>query len=167
MVLATVFALDLLRLIPVPVLYGVFLFMGIVSLASNEFWHRFNMLFMQRSRLPDEPFTKYIAHGRTHMYTLIQVFIFVCLVVFRSIPQIAVAFPIIIKLCIPIRSYLLPLCFSKDELILLDGESPEIKKLVKQFEKEGHNEEMVLRESKRNLAVDDAAFDYADERTRA
>jgi hypothetical protein len=89
-------------------------------------------------------------------------------VVFRSIPQIAVAFPLIIKLCTPVRAYLLPYCFSKDELILLDGEPPVIKKLVRKYEKEGRDGEMVLRESKRNVGqLNAAGFDYADETTRA
>jgi len=168
LILGATFALQILKLVPVPVLYGVFLFMGIVSLASNEFWHRFNMLFMQQSRLPDEPFTKYVAHKRVHAYTLIQVFLFICLVVFRSIPQIAVAFPLIIKLCIPVRMFLLPYCFSKEELILLDGESPVIKKLVRKYEKEEREGEAVLRESRRNKGqLDAAGFDYADENTRA
>ena len=45
--LATIFALDVLKLIPVPVLYGVFLFMGLVSLGTNQFWGRMLMFFMQ------------------------------------------------------------------------------------------------------------------------
>ena len=50
--LVTIFALDVLKLIPVPVLYGVFLFMGLVSLGSNQFWGRMLMFFMQvRSRM--------------------------------------------------------------------------------------------------------------------
>ena len=50
--LVTIFALDVLKLIPIPVLYGVFLFMGLVSLGSNQFWGRMLMFFMQvRSRM--------------------------------------------------------------------------------------------------------------------
>lgn len=45
--LVTIFALYVLKLIPVPVLYGVFLFMGLVSLGSNQFWGRMLMFFMQ------------------------------------------------------------------------------------------------------------------------
>jgi len=163
LVLVTIFALQLLKLIPIPVLYGVFLFMGIASLASNELWGRFKMLFMQPSRLPDEPYTRYMPHTRMHLFTLTQVFIFICLVVFRSIPQIAVAFPIIIKLCIPIRTYLLPFLFSNEELILLDAEDWEIRKLVRKFEKQGHEQAEVTEDS---MVIPQAAFDFADEGTR-
>ena len=71
----TLFALNLLKLIPVPVLYvrtiillltfnpntnlyspdwkqGIFLFMGLVSLGTNTFWLRTTMFFMQPSRYP-------------------------------------------------------------------------------------------------------------------
>mmetsp|Transcript_823 Transcript_823/g.2356 ORF Transcript_823/g.2356 Transcript_823/m.2356 type:complete len:633 (-) Transcript_823:238-2136(-) len=163
LILVTIFALSALKLIPIPVLYGVFLFMGINSLSTNQLWGRFKMLFMQPSRLPDEPFTKYMPHNKVHLFTIIQVFIFICLVVFRSIPQIAIAFPIIVKLCIPIRQYLLPKLFSKEELTLLDAEDRAIKKLVMNFEKTGHHEEAVHRDSQ---VIEKAAFDFADEDTR-
>lgn len=163
LVLVTIFALEVLKLIPVPVLYGVFLFMGVASLAGNELWLRFKMLFMQPSRIPDEPFSKYMAHKRMHLFTFVQIFIFICLIVFRSIKQIAIAFPIIIKLCIPIRTYLLPKWFSDEELVLLDAEDHVIRKLVRKFEKEGHDVAAVTRDSR---VLEPAAFDFADEGTR-
>lgn len=41
--------LSLIKLIPLPVLYGVFLFMGLVALPSQQFWQRILLFFMQVS----------------------------------------------------------------------------------------------------------------------
>jgi hypothetical protein len=41
--------LAALKLIPVPVLYGVFLFMGLASLPGIQFWNRIENLFRQPS----------------------------------------------------------------------------------------------------------------------
>lgn len=54
----TIFALPVLKLIPVPVLYGVFLFMGLVSLGTNQFWGRILMFLMQPSKYPVQPYTQ-------------------------------------------------------------------------------------------------------------
>jgi hypothetical protein len=120
LVLVSLFALSVLKLIPVPVLYGVFLFMGLASLGTNQFFQRFLMFFMQPSRFPKEPFTQYMRPGRMHYFTLIQIGMFMLLLVFRSVKVIAIAFPIVIKACIPVRMYLLPRIFTSEELIMID-----------------------------------------------
>jgi hypothetical protein len=84
------------------------------------------MIFMQPSQYPKEPYAKHISPRRIHMYTTIQVLLFALLYVIKSIHEIAIAFPIIIALCIPIRLYLLPKFFNDFELILLDSEDSEI-----------------------------------------
>mmetsp|Transcript_5040 Transcript_5040/g.10997 ORF Transcript_5040/g.10997 Transcript_5040/m.10997 type:complete len:646 (-) Transcript_5040:24-1961(-) len=165
---ASVFALNVLKMIPVPVLYGVFLFMGIVSLSTNEFWQRFKMFFMQGSRLPDYPFTKYLPKNKIHMFTFCQVLLFILLTVFRSVKVIAIAFAVVIKICIPIRMYLLPRWFTEEELILLDGEDDEIEALVEKFENDGHVEEIVDEAEDQNAAFNyttDAAYTVVPART--
>ena len=46
-----------MRQIPVPVLYGVFLYMGIASLSGNQFFERILLLGMQPSLYPAQPHT--------------------------------------------------------------------------------------------------------------
>lgn len=94
--------------------------MGVASLASNQFFQRFLMFFMQPSKYPDEPHTKFMAPKRMHLFTGIQLGLFVILTVFRSISVIAIAFPIVIKACIPVRMYMLPRYFTEEELIMID-----------------------------------------------
>jgi hypothetical protein len=127
--------LSALRVIPVPVLYGVFLFMGLASLPSNQLWNRFTYWFMDTSKYPDTPYAKWMPRGQLHKYTAIQVGLFVMLMAFRSIKVVAIAFPIIVKACIPIRMYLLPKIFKEEELCLLDAEDEDIDRLVAYYER--------------------------------
>lgn len=144
---ATIFALDILKLLPVPVLYGVFLYMGLTSLTTNSFWHRLTMFFMQPSMYPKEPFTQYMKANRIHLFTIIQLSLFVLLYTVKAIKAIAIAFPLIIALCIPVRLYLLPRIFSEEELIMLDGTDKSIQNYLKtKEEKEGKALEAKLNE---------------------
>ncbi|CAB9515057.1 Electroneutral sodium bicarbonate exchanger 1 [Seminavis robusta] len=131
LILGSIFVLPVLKLIPVPVLYGVFLYMGLTSLSTNQFWGRFTMMFMQPSRHPKGlPYTDHVSHKRMHLYTGIQLALFALLYVIKSIKSIAIAFPVVIALCIPIRLYVLPRLFEKQELVFLDSEDDEIEEWI-------------------------------------
>lgn len=124
LILCSLFALGIIRLIPVPVLYGVFLYMGITTLGTNQFWNRVLLFLMEPSRYDDandEPFIWNVKKWRIHYYTGIQLFLFALLYTIKSIKMIAIAFPVVIAACIPIRLYLLPRIFTYDELVLLDS----------------------------------------------
>jgi len=125
LVLGTCFALNVIKLIPLPILYGVFLFMGLVALPAQQLWQRILLFFQEPAMVGMTPYTKYVKPlGRVHLFTAIELLFFAMLYVVKSFKMIAIAFPIMILLCIPVRIYLLPKIFSEDELILLDG-SPE------------------------------------------
>ena len=129
LILASLFALSIIRLIPVPVLYGVFLYMGLTTLGTNQFWNRVMLFFAHPSmyeKACQEPFVENVPAKRLCLYTGIQLFLFVLLYAVKSIKPIAIAFPIIIMACIPIRLFLLPRIFSSDELILLDSGDDQI-----------------------------------------
>ena len=145
--LVTIFALDVLKLIPVPVLYGVFLFMGLVSLGSNQFWGRMLMFFMQPSKYPVQPYTQYMKPTRMHLFTSIQLFFFALLYTVKSIKTIAIAFPICIALCIPIRLYVLPKIFTQDELILIDSDPQTVKLWIAQHLAQEEAEPLVVEDT--------------------
>jgi len=130
--LVTIFALSLLKNIPVPVLYGVFLYMGIVSLGSNQFIERVTMRFMEPGNLPKRPYTSHVAPSTMFRFTAIQLGVFVLLYVVKTIKSIAIAFPLIIAACIPIRVRLLPELFAQEDLILIDGDEAEVDALLSQ-----------------------------------
>ena len=131
LVLACCFALNIIKLIPLSVLYGVFLFMGLVALPGQQLWQRILLLFQQPARIAETPYAKYVKPlKRVHLFTAIQLFFFALLYAVKSFKTIAIAFPIMILLCIPVRMYLLPKIFSNDELVLLDGSPEEIEEWI-------------------------------------
>lgn len=125
---------------------GVFLFMGLVSLGTNQFWGRILIFFMQPSKYPLEPYTVHMNPLRMHQFTAIQLGLFILLFVVKSIKSISIFFPLIIALGIPIRLYLLPKLFSEKELVMIDSDDETIKKWlmahhVEKEVKEGGKEE--------------------------
>lgn len=122
--------LSALKLIPLSVLLGVFLFMGLSSMPGLQFWNRFLMFFQQPSMYPETPYTKYMSKGRIHKYTVLQIVFFCGVFLVQNIKVIAIAFPFMTLLCIPGRLYLLPKFFEGWELLLLDGEEEKIAEWV-------------------------------------
>lgn len=118
--------LDFLRYIPVPVLYGIFLFMGLSSLSNLQFWNRFLLIFQQPSKYPSYHFLKHINAPRVHMFTLLQIVLFGLVFAVQNTAAIAIAFPLMVLLVIPVRKFLFPKLFRGWELLLLDGEDEAI-----------------------------------------
>ncbi|CAJ1936415.1 unnamed protein product [Cylindrotheca closterium] len=137
LVLACIFALSVIKLIPLPVLYGVFLFMGLVALPGQQFYQRFVLLFQQPSKITKNHYTTHVPMNRIHKYTMFQFLFFGIVCVVREIKSISIAFPVMVLLCIPARLYLHPRLFSKDELTLLDGSPEEIEKWLLKNDPEG------------------------------
>jgi len=126
LVFATIFALNLLKILPLAVLYGVFLFMGLVALPAQQFWQRILLFFMQPSKYPVTPYTKYMPIKRVHLYTVVELFFFGLVFTVREIKTIAIAFPLMTLMCIPARVFLLPRIFTRWELLLVDGDPDDI-----------------------------------------
>jgi hypothetical protein len=118
--------LSTLQYLPMPVLYGVFLFMGLSSLPNMQFWNRFLLFFQQPSKYPENVYTRNVEKKRIHMYTLLQIFFFGLVFTVQNFPAIAVVFPLMTLLCIPARLYFLPRIFKGWELLMLDGEDERI-----------------------------------------
>ena len=74
---------------------------------------------------------------RMHLFTIIQLSIFVLLYAVISIQKVAIIFPIIIALCIPFRMYLLPKIFTEEELVMIDGEDFQIQKWLRRHDDAG------------------------------
>ena len=166
LVACSIFALGIIKLIPMPVLYGVFLFMGLVALPAQQFWQRILLLFMEPKKYPSTPYTDYMQIKRVHLFTFIQAIFFALLYAVKSIKTIAIAFPLMILLCIPARIYLLPKFFSKDELILLDGSPERIEKWIAKREREDDREVWEQKQSlveKGDSSTDEKDKDSSDD----
>jgi len=122
----TLAALDALRVIPVPVLSGVFLFMGLSSLPSMQLWNRILLFFQQPSRFAETSYIRWMEPKRIHFFTCFQLVFFFGIFVVMNIKAISIAFPFMTFLCIPGRLYLAPKFFAGWELCLLDGEEDNI-----------------------------------------
>lgn len=58
---ASVFLTPLLRYVPMPVLYGVFLYLGVSSVKKLEILHRLALFFMPVKYMPDYPFLRRVS----------------------------------------------------------------------------------------------------------
>jgi len=116
----SVLALPLLMSIPMAVLYGLFLFMGIVSLSGNQFIGRLGLWLTDPSLYPVTHYIRRVPMPTIHKFTLLQ---FGCLVVLGivEITPAGMLFPLILLLLIPVR-HIAARYFAPEHLAALDAE---------------------------------------------
>uniref|UniRef100_UPI00398E3B36 sodium bicarbonate cotransporter 3-like isoform X4 n=1 Tax=Pristiophorus japonicus TaxID=55135 RepID=UPI00398E3B36 len=122
----SVFMTSVLKFIPMPVLYGVFLYMGVSSLRGIQFFDRIKLFGMPAKHQPDLIYLRYVPLWKVHIFTVIQLTCLVLLWVIKVTPA-AVVFPMMVLALVFIRK-LLDFCFTKRELSWLDDLMPESKK---------------------------------------
>lgn len=120
----SIFFTPALRLIPMPVLFGVFLYMGTSSLLDSKFFNRIMLMFMPVKHQPDFDYLRKVPITRVHLFTLIQLACFLLLWIVKSIKAISITFPLILVVMIGVRK-LLDFIFTRDELKQLDDLLPE------------------------------------------
>ncbi|XP_053696965.1 electrogenic sodium bicarbonate cotransporter 1 isoform X2 [Sabethes cyaneus] len=118
---------PLLSHIPMPVLYGVFLYMGAASLKGLQFFDRLLIMLMPIKYQPDYMFLRQVPIRRVHLFTLIQLACLVMLWVIKSFSSTSILFPLMLVVMIGIRKSL-DLLFTRRELKILDDVMPEITK---------------------------------------
>jgi len=119
----SLFMLAWIQKIPMPVLFGLFLFMGFSSLGGNGFCER-AMLWVTDPRLyPDNHYTRNIPSSTLHAFTLIQLVCFGILWALKSSP-LGLLFPLMLVALVPIRIFVSRF-FSKEDFDLLVAEDPE------------------------------------------
>ena len=112
--------LSVIKLIPMAVLFGLFLFMGLATLAGNQLFERVSLWFTDASLYPRARYTASVSPGRVRLFTLIQVLALVALW-FLKASSIGILFPVLIASLVPIR-LALGRFFSPEELEALDSE---------------------------------------------
>ncbi|XP_061443378.1 sodium bicarbonate cotransporter 3 isoform X9 [Rhineura floridana] len=135
----SVFMTSVLKFIPMPVLYGVFLYMGASSLKGIQFFDRIKLFGMPAKHQPDLIYLRYVPLWKVHVFTVVQL---TCLVLLWAIKasDAAVVFPMMVLALVFIRK-LLDLCFTKRELSWLDDLMPESKKKKEDDKKKKAKEE--------------------------
>lgn len=120
----SLFALTYLKVTPMAVLYGLFLYMGIASISGNQFLERFNLWLMDSSLYPQTHYIRRMPILKIHVFTLIQLVCLValCWISYSSNGILRITFPLFIVLLVPIRS-LIAYYFTPEELAALDAEN--------------------------------------------
>ncbi|XP_050923697.1 sodium bicarbonate cotransporter 3 isoform X9 [Lates calcarifer] len=122
----SVFMTSVLKFIPMPVLYGVFLYMGVSSLKGIQFFDRIKLFGMPAKHQPDLIYLRYVPLWKVHIFTLVQLTCLVLLWVIKA-SAAAVVFPMMVLALVFVRK-LLDFFFTKRELSWLDDLMPESKK---------------------------------------
>uniref|UniRef100_A0A8C7L6V0 Anion exchange protein n=1 Tax=Oncorhynchus kisutch TaxID=8019 RepID=A0A8C7L6V0_ONCKI len=119
----SIFLAPVLQYIPMPVLYGVFLYMGVASLAGIQFWERIKLYLMPAKHQPDFSFLRHVPLRRVHLFTLVQI---ICLAVLWTLKSTvaAIIFPVmVITLCVCLRWRGSVVCNTSDNLKSMLNES--------------------------------------------
>ncbi|XP_049425778.1 sodium-driven chloride bicarbonate exchanger-like isoform X1 [Epinephelus fuscoguttatus] len=122
----SVFMTSVLKFIPMPVLYGVFLYMGASSLRGIQFFDRLRLFGMPAKHQPDFIYLRHVPLRKVHLFTIIQLSCLILLWVIKT-SRAAIVFPMMVLALVFIRK-LLDFIFSKRELSWLDDLMPEWKK---------------------------------------
>ncbi|XP_046801166.1 electroneutral sodium bicarbonate exchanger 1 isoform X4 [Lucilia cuprina] len=123
----SVFLTPILCHIPMPVLFGVFLYMGVASLKGLQFFDRILIMFMPAKYQPDYMFLRQVPIKRVHLFTLIQLACLIALWLIKSFSSTSILFPLMLVVMIGIRKSL-DLIFTRRELKILDDIMPEMTK---------------------------------------
>ncbi|XP_041643400.1 solute carrier family 4 member 4a isoform X3 [Cheilinus undulatus] len=129
----SVFMSPILKFIPMPVLYGVFLYMGVASLNGVQFMDRIKLLMMPAKHQPDLIYLRHVPLRKVHLFTFIQVLCLALLWILKSTVA-AIVFPVMILALVAVRKAM-DYMFSQHDLSFLDDVIPEKDKKKKEDEK--------------------------------
>ena len=110
--------------IPMAVLYGLFFFMGVTSLAGNQFFERLRLWIMDPHHYPRTHYVRQVPMREIHRFTAIQLAGLVVLWVVKVSP-LALIFPLFIVLLVPLR-FALDRLFEERHLDALDSDVEEL-----------------------------------------
>nr|KAF6482128.1 solute carrier family 4 member 9 [Molossus molossus] len=119
----SIFLAPILKFIPMPVLYGIFLYMGVAAISSIQFTKRVQLLLMPPKHQPDLLLLRHVPLSRVHLFTAIQLGCLGLLWIVKSTPA-AIIFPIMLLGLVGVRKAL-EWVFSPQELLWLDELMPE------------------------------------------
>ncbi|KAM5153116.1 anion exchange protein 3 [Mantella aurantiaca] len=125
---------EMLRQIPLAVLFGIFLYMGVTSLTGIQLFERLLLILMHPKHHPEHPYVVKVCTWRMHLFTCVQLSCIVLLWVVKSSPA-SLAFPFLLILTVPLRRFILPKFFHERELKALDAEDVE-----PNFDEDGQDE---------------------------
>jgi len=121
---ATVQLLPLLSFLPIPVVSGVFLYLGRKLMTGNSFLNRLPQAVAESKRLPQNHPIQVLGRKKMNIYTGVQVFCLFLLWEFKQNSSTSIFFPSVIGLLMLIRCFVLPKFFTEKELYALGDAKP-------------------------------------------
>ncbi|XP_047456790.1 anion exchange protein 3 isoform X2 [Mugil cephalus] len=110
---------DVLCLIPLAVLFGIFLYMGVTSLTGIQLYERITLMVTPAKHHPDHIYVTKVKTWRMNMFTIVQLACIVALWVVKSTVA-SLAFPFVLIMTVPLRRLVLSRIFEERELQALD-----------------------------------------------
>jgi len=134
---------PILKFIPMPVLYGVLMYMGVNTLNGMQFIDRLALMFMPGKHQPDYIYLRHVPLKKVHLFTLIQALSLAALWIIKSTPA-SLIFPLMVLALVGFRKMMdfFPSVFSQKELYWLDNLMPESKKKGDKKKKKGNEEKL-------------------------
>jgi len=123
--------LPLLKLIPMPVLFGLFLYMGIAALGGNSFFERLSLWAMDPKHYPPTHYLRAVPIGYVHRYTAIQMLCLSAMWLVK-VSALAIFFPLLIAGLVPVR-LMLNRFFKEEHIALLDADEEPQEDLPESF----------------------------------
>lgn len=120
LIAASVFMLPLIKQIPMAVLFGLFLFMGIATLNGTEFYARLKLWLTDPNLYPDTHYVRHVPWNIIRRFTMVQLLCLVVLWILKSSPA-GILFPLFIAMLVPLR-LLLNRWFQPEHLVWLDAD---------------------------------------------
>lgn len=113
---------PLLRQVPMAVLIGVFLYMGISSTNGVQLFDRIKLFFMPVKHHGTANYVRRVQTYKIHIFTMIQILCLTTLWIVKS-TDAALALPFFLILMVPLRSQMIHF-FTATELRALDSKAP-------------------------------------------
>ncbi|MFT5393972.1 MAG: hypothetical protein ACI8PT_004177 [Gammaproteobacteria bacterium] len=123
LIAASIFMLPVIKHVPMAVLFGLFLYMGVATLEGNQFFSRMVLWVTDRRLYPSSHYVRVVPAPIIHAFTGIQLF---CLAALWALKASAagILFPVLIALLVPLR-FLLGRWFKPEDLEALDDDEDE------------------------------------------
>nr|XP_015217585.1 PREDICTED: band 3 anion transport protein isoform X2 [Lepisosteus oculatus] len=116
---------PILKLIPLAVLFGIFLYMGVTSLNGIQLYDRMLLLLVPRKYHPDEAYIHWVKTWRMNLFTFIQIVCLGALWGVKSSPA-SLALPFVLILTIPLRMLMHGRLFTDVEMKCLDADDAKV-----------------------------------------
>ncbi|XP_043920021.1 sodium bicarbonate transporter-like protein 11 isoform X2 [Protopterus annectens] len=113
-----------LQWIPKPVLYGLFLYIALISIDGSQFFERLVLLLKEQTAYPPTHYIRRVPQRKIHYLTGLQVLqlLILCGIGISPLPYIKMIFPLVMIGMIPIRYNLLPRIIEEKYLDAMDAE---------------------------------------------